>query len=724
MIEPQITMTNPTQQPVIDVTNLAIAYGTRHGEVRAVRDVSFSIKRGETLGLVGESGCGKSTIAYGLVGYLGRNGKVAAGDIIFQGHSLVNQSEEDLRKLRGNRVAMVYQDPMTSLNPVLRIGEQMGEVLTVHQGMSKAQAHQRCVEMLKRVYMPDPERVLERYSHQISGGQQQRVVIAMALLNNPALLIMDEPTTALDVTVEAAVLDLVADLRRDFDTAILFISHNLGVIARVSDNVGVMYAGEIVEMASTREIFANPRHPYTQGLLRAVPRLGSDKQSSVLHAIPGRVPSPSNLPKGCVFEPRCQYAVEACQTARPVLEGIERGASGSERVYASVAPRSTPNDHLVRCIRAEEIDATQWQPTNAQTSNQQTANAKTETPQTLLNISDLKTYYKQPGTGLLGAFGLGPKTSVKAVDGVSFNLIKGKTLGIVGESGSGKSTLIKTIIGLEDVSGGKAEFVGFDISARTGKRDIDLIKEMQMVFQNPEATMNPAYTVGQQIERPLRRFNIVPKDKVRAEVIRLLQAVKLDEHYYDRLPRQLSGGEKQRIGIARAFAGRPDLVLADEPVSALDVSVQAAVLNLLMEIQSERGTTMIFIAHDLSVVRFFCDYIAVMYLGQIVEIGPAESIYSPPYHPYTESLLAAVPVPDPSIEQSHIRLEGSIPSPVNPPSGCRFHTRCPRRNLLPNGGAICEQEVPPWHEVTAEHRVHCHIPLETLKEIEAAVKAR
>ena len=724
MIEPQITMTNPTQQPVIDVTNLAIAYGTRHGEVRAVRDVSFSIKRGETLGLVGESGCGKSTIAYGLVGYLGRNGKVAAGDIIFQGHSLVNQSEEDLRKLRGNRVAMVYQDPMTSLNPVLRIGEQMGEVLTVHQGMSKAQAHQRCVEMLKRVYMPDPERVLERYSHQISGGQQQRVVIAMALLNNPALLIMDEPTTALDVTVEAAVLDLVADLRRDFDTAILFISHNLGVIARVSDNVGVMYAGEIVEMASTREIFANPRHPYTQGLLRAVPRLGSDKQSSVLHAIPGRVPSPSNLPKGCVFEPRCQYAVEACQTARPVLAGIERGASGSERVYASVAPRSTPNDHLVRCIRAEEIDATQWQPTNAQTSNQQTANAKTETPQTLLNISDLKTYYKQPGTGLLGAFGLGPKTSVKAVDGVSFNLIKGKTLGIVGESGSGKSTLIKTIIGLEDVSGGKAEFVGFDISARTGKRDIDLIKEMQMVFQNPEATMNPAYTVGQQIERPLRRFNIVPKDKVRAEVIRLLQAVKLDEHYYDRLPRQLSGGEKQRIGIARAFAGRPDLVLADEPVSALDVSVQAAVLNLLMEIQSERGTTMIFIAHDLSVVRFFCDYIAVMYLGQIVEIGPAESIYSPPYHPYTESLLAAVPVPDPSIEQSHIRLEGSIPSPVNPPSGCRFHTRCPRRNLLPNGGAICEQEVPPWHEVTAEHRVHCHIPLETLKKIEAAVKAR
>ena len=616
---------------------------------------------------------------------------------------------------------MVYQDPMTSLNPVMRIGEQMAEVLIVHQGLNTEQARQRCIDMLKRVYMPDPELVLQRYPHQISGGQQQRVVIAMALLNNPALLIMDEPTTALDVTVEAAVLDLIADLRRDFDTAILFISHNLGVIARVSNNVGVMYAGELVEMSSTREIFANPRHPYTQGLLRAVPRLGSDKQSSVLHAIPGRVPSPSQLPSGCVFEPRCQYAVDACRTARPALE---RGAWSVEREDSLHALRPTSHAHLVRCIRANEIDPLQWLPPEAQTANLQTSTPQTTPPETILSVDGLKTHYKQAGNGLLGAFGLGHKASVKAVDGVSFNLIKGKTLGIVGESGSGKSTLIKTIIGLEDISGGTAEFVGFDIGKRTGKRDIDLIKELQMIFQNPEATMNPAYTVGQQIERPLLRFNIVPKDQVRDEVIRLLRAVKLDEHYYDRLPRQLSGGEKQRIGIARAFAGRPDLVLADEPVSALDVSVQAAVLNLLMEIQSERGTTMIFIAHDLSVVRFFCDYIAVMYLGQIVEIGPAEAIYKPPYHPYTESLLAAVPVPDPAVAQSHIRLEGSIPSPINPPSGCRFHTRCPRRPMLPNNGALCEQEVPPWHEVTAEHRVHCHIPLEQLREIELAVKPR
>jgi peptide/nickel transport system ATP-binding protein len=378
---------------------------------------------------------------------------------------------------------------------------------------------------------------------------------------------------------------------------------------------------------------------------------------------------------------------------------------------------------LSRCIRAEEIDATQWRASEVETKIA-TSTVPDEKQNTILQVRDLKTHYKGSGSGILGAFGLGKRDTVKAVDGVSFNLIKGKTLGIVGESGSGKSTLIKTIIGLEDVSGGKAEFIGFDINKRTAKRDLDMIKELQMVFQNPDATMNPAYTIGQQIERPLRRFKVVSKNQMRDEVVRLLRAVKLDEHYYERLPRQLSGGEKQRVGIARAFAGRPDLVLADEPVSALDVSVQAAVLNLLMEIQSERGTTMIFIAHDLSVVRFFCDYIAVMYLGQIVEIGPAEAIYAPPYHPYTESLLAAVPIPDPSIEQSHIRLEGSIPSPVNPPSGCRFHTRCPRRALLSDGGAICEKEVPPWREVGAEHRIHCHIPLEQLRELAPAVKMR
>jgi peptide/nickel transport system ATP-binding protein len=341
----------------------------------------------------------------------------------------------------------------------------------------------------------------------------------------------------------------------------------------------------------------------------------------------------------------------------------------------------------------------------------------------LLQATDLQTYYRHPNSSPLSLIGLGKKEYVKALDGVSFDVTRGLTLGVVGESGCGKSTLVKTIIGLEDATGGKAEFMGFDIGHRVNRRDLDVIKELQMVFQNPDATLNPTYSVGQQIERPLRRFKLVPANQVRDEVVRLLRAVKLDEHYYNRLPRQLSGGEKQRVGIARAFAGRPDLVLADEPVSALDVSVQAAVLNLLLEIQREHGTTMVFISHDLSVVRFMADYVAVMYLGQIVEIGQAEAIYAPPYHPYTESLLAAIPIPDPSIEQAHIRLEGSVPSPLNPPNGCRFHTRCPRRHLLPDGGKICETTEPVWQEAEHGHKIFCHIPLEQLRQLEPVVQS-
>jgi peptide/nickel transport system ATP-binding protein len=680
------------------VENLGIAYETRAGDVHAVRDVSFEIHRGETLGIVGESGCGKSTVAFGMVNYLGRNGKIAQGDISFQGQSLVGRSPEELRKLRGDQLAMVYQDPMTSLNPVLHIGEQMMEVLTTHRGLSRDEAHAQCIEMLSRVNMPDPAKVMERYPHQISGGQQQRVIIATAMLNNPALLIMDEPTTALDVTVEVAVLDLVADLRREYDTAIMFISHNLGVVARVCDRVAVMYAGEIVELASVEEIFAHPQHPYTQGLIRCVPRLGRSKSSSVLYPIRGRVPSPSNLPPGCVFEPRCDYAREACSQQKIEFREIYKG-------------------HRARCLFSEEIDPAQWQPSEDLAPVAQPHEADSS-EQPILTVEGLKTYYRHADSSPLSLIGLGKKEYVKAVDDVSFQVPRGLTLGVVGESGCGKSTLIKTIIGLEDMTGGEVEFMGFDLKGQVNSRDTATIRELQMVFQNPNATMNPSYSIGKQLERPLRRFKIVPRKQVRDEVIRLLRAVKLDEHYYNRLPNQLSGGEKQRVGIARAFAGRPDLVLCDEPVSALDVSVQAAVLNLLSEIQQEFGTTMLFIAHDLSVVRFFSDYIAVMYLGEVVEFGPAEAIYAPPYHPYTESLLAAVPIPDPTIKQEHVRLSGSVPSPLNPPTGCRFHTRCPRRKLLPNGGTICEEEAPPWRDLGDGHRIYCHIPEEQLRSFE------
>ena len=653
-------------QPVIRVENLAIAYETRYGDVQAVRDVSFEIYRGETLGLVGESGCGKSTVAYGLVNYLGRNGKIARGEIHFQGQSLVGRGAEELRKLRGDQISMVYQDPMTSLNPVLRVGEQMTEVLTVHRGISEAEARERCVTMLKRVYMPDPAKVMQRYPHQISGGQQQRIIIAMALLNNPALLVMDEPTTALDVTVEAAVLDLVADLRRDFDTAILFISHNLGVVARVCDRVGVMYAGELVEMAPVANIFSNPEHPYTQGLIRCLPKLGNSKSSSVLYPIPGRVPAPDNLPPGCVFEPRCDYARDACRQKRPALRPMRAG-------------------HVSRCLFSEEINPAEWAPPSDLVFDLKPAALPAANGKPLIRVTGLKTYYPHPNNSPLSLIGLGQKEYVKAVDGVSFEVPPGRTLGVVGESGCGKSTLIKTIIGLEEVTGGQAEFMGFDIVNKVGQRDLSLIQELQMVFQNPDATMNPSYSVGQQIERPLKRFKVVPRNQVRQEVVRLLRAVKLDEHYYNRLPRQLSGGEKQRIGIARAFAGRPDLVLCDEPVSALDVSVQAAVLNLLLEIQKEHGTTMIFIAHDLSVVRFFSDYIAVMYLGQIVEAGPAEPSTRRPTIPTPSRCWRRCPSPTRRWRRSTSGWKAACPARSTRPAAAA--------STLAAQGAIC---CPTW----------------------------
>jgi peptide/nickel transport system ATP-binding protein len=683
------------QTPILGVENLAISYETRFGDVPAVRDVTFDIMRGEAHGIVGESGCGKSTIAFGIVSFLGRNGKIVDGHILFQGRDLVGRSEEELRKIRGDRIAMVYQDPMQALNPSMRLGEQMAEVLTVHRGMKKKDAEEKCVQMLERVYMPDPANVMRRYPHQISGGQQQRVVIAMALLNDPALLIMDEPTTALDVTVEAAVLDLIASLQRDFETAIMYISHNLGVVARVSSKVGVMYAGEIVERATVEDVYLRPYHPYTQGLMRCVPRLGMDKRSSYLYPIRGRVPSPADLPPGCVFEPRCDNARDECRRKKPDLRQID--------------PR-----HWARCHFAEEIARMEWRPPEELMTDLSALAERVETRESILKVEHAKTYYRVPSRKLVG----GEKLYVKAVDDVSLEVKKGTTMGIVGESGCGKSTLVKTIIGMEKPTGGGFEFLGLDVSMPVSKRDLALIQELQMVFQNPDSTLNPSFNVGQQIGRPLRRFKTVPKDQVRAEVIRLLDMMKLGEGYYDRLPRQLSGGEKQRVGIARAIAGRPELVLCDEPVSSLDVSVQAVVLNLLLEIQRQLGTTLVFIAHDLSVVRFFCDHIAVMYLGQIAEIGPAEAIYVPPYHPYTEALLAAVPIPDPSAEQKHIRLSGTVPSALDPPSGCRFNTRCPRKI-----GEICET-VPPWRDAGNGHRIFCHIPLEELRQMEAVVTLR
>lgn len=698
----QVERTDPAM--VLEVENLKISYETRKGDVEAVRGVSFKVREGETIGLVGESGCGKSTIAYGIVNFLGPNGKIDDGSVEFQGNQLVGRSQDELKKLRGDRIAMVFQDPMQALNPSVRLGEQLAEVLTCHRDISKDEAWERSIEMLKRVNMPDPENVMIRYTHQISGGQQQRVVIAMAMLNNPALLIMDEPTTALDVTVEAAVLDLIEELKNDFRAANIFITHNLGVVARVSDQLCVMYAGQLVERGPVREIFRDPRHPYTMGLLACVPKLGESKFESLLHPIRGRVPPPAERPKDeCIFAPRCDYATDECREACPSLTEVSE-------------------DHLARCIYALEIESRTRTTSRRRTEVEEKGMVPSQpAKEDLLSFDALKVYYPQESNSVVSLFGLGEKKFVKAVDDVSVRMAKGRTLGIVGESGCGKSTLVKGIIGLEPVTDGQLEFLGLDIKDPVKARDSQLIREMQMVFQNPDSTLNPSYTVGTQIARPIKRFKTVPANQVRSEVARLLEAVRLPPTYYERLPRQLSGGEKQRIGIARALASRPDLIICDEPVSALDVSVQAAVINLLLEIQQVFGSSMIFIAHDLSVVRFFSDDIGVMYLGQIVEIGPAEAIYAPPYHPYTEALLSAVPIPDPEAEQKEIRLSGNVPSALTPPSGCRFHTRCPRRHeMLPDGGKICETEVPPWRE-TQRHRILCHIPLEDLEKVEPVI---
>ena len=693
---------NNKSMPVLKVEDLAVAYKIRGGEIEAVQNVSFEIGRGESQGIVGESGCGKSTMAWAVLNFLGSNGYVKRGSILFQGQELVGKDGEELRKLRGDQIAMVYQDPMQALNPSMRLGDQMREVLTVHRGMNVSEADDRCIDMLSRVYMPDAANVMGRYPHQISGGQQQRVVIAMALLNNPALLIMDEPTTALDVTVEAAVLDLIAELRREFDTAIMYISHNLGVVARVCSKVGVMYAGEMVERATVNEIYATPQHPYTQGLIRCVPKLGSDKASSQLYPIPGRVPPPNDRPTGCIYGPRCDYAQQKCIDERPEL-------------------RMMPNGSSVRCHFSEEIDPAAWIPSDEIKLKPKKEDVTKNEP--ILSLTNFKKYYEVMGSSLKDVFGRGEPMYVKAVENATFDVPRGSTLGIVGESGCGKSTLIKTIIGLEESSGGEGKFLGFDIAEGLQDRNEKLIQELQMVFQNPDSTMNPSYTVGQQIARPMIRFNTVPKENIREEVVKILDLMRLGENYYDRLPRQLSGGEKQRIGIARALASRPDLILCDEPVSALDVSVQAAILNLLIDVQREHGTTMLFIAHDLSVVRFFSDNVAVMYLGQVMEIGPADAIYAPPYHPYTEALLSAVPIPDPTVTQKRIRLEGNVPSAMNPPSGCRFHTRCPRRKLMPDGGKKCETDIPVWREFDDGHRIFCHLPKETLETFEEVISA-
>jgi peptide/nickel transport system ATP-binding protein len=682
-------MQQSAQTPVLKVENLAITYATRRGPVKAVKDVSFEIWPGDVLGLVGESGCGKSTLAFATMNHVSKNAEIAGGRILFHGDDIVHKSGRELNQIRGNQIAMVYQDPMAALNPSLRIGPQLIEVLEEHKLASGAQARADCIRMLERVHMPDPSEIMERYRHQLSGGQQQRVLIAMALLTNPALLVMDEPTTGLDVTVEAGILDLIEELKHELGVTILFISHNLGVIRRIADRVAVMYAGELVEQGVVEDVFSDPQHPYTAALLGCVPKISATRQPTALRPIRGRVPALHETPSGCVFEPRCDRARERCHEEHPDIVRTDGG-------------------NLVRCFFAGPPNPVELKAPQAD------AGSSPRGEDLVLEIDGLRSYYKTREAGLSGLSGKHKKGLVKAVDDVSLMAWKNSTVGIVGESGCGKSTLAKCIVGLVSPNSGKMDFIGNDVTRVVEQRPVELLEDLQMIFQNPDSTLNPKRSVGEAIARPLQLFKTVPPAEIRDEVVRLLDAVRLGEAYYDRLPRQLSGGEKQRVALARAFAGRPKLVLCDEPLSALDVSVQAAVMNLLLEFQQLFGTTILLISHDLSVVYQLCDTVAVMYLGHFCETGPTEALFAPPYHPYTEALLSAVPVLDLSVERTNIRLSGAVPSALDPPSGCRFHTRCPRKI-----GPICEREAPPWREITGEHRINCHIDIEELRAVEA-----
>ena len=681
----------PTGTPVLELDNARISYFTRAGEINVIPGVSFRLMQGEAMGLVGESGCGKSTVAFAVMKYLGGAGRLTGGRILFEGRDISRMNTEDLRKLRGGRMAMVYQDPMSSLNPVMPIGRQLMEVPIIHQGAGTEAARERALDMLREVNLPDPETVFERFPHQLSGGQQQRVVIAMALMAEPSLLIMDEPTTGLDVTVEAAVLDLVRELRQRHNSSILFISHNLGTVVRICDRIGVMYAGELVEEGAIRDVFRDPRHPYTRGLLDCIPVLGSDKHSRPLAPIPGQVPSALARPKGCIFSTRCRY--------------VEPGRCTTERI--PVLPIPDQPGHHAQCVRHAELPP--WHAPRAAgvAGEQRVRNDK------VLDIDRLRKVYHQAG----GIFDSGGGYDVKALNEISVSAARGTTLAIVGESGCGKSTLAKVLTGIERSTDGKVVLEGQEIgSISVENRPTGVKRKLQMVFQNPDSTLNPSHSVGFVIGRSLKRLKGVSARQAQDEVKRLLETVKLPVEFAHRKPRQLSGGQKQRVAIARALAGDPELVIADEPVSALDVSVQAAIINLLLEIQRDREATLVFISHDLSVVRYLADQVAVMYLGHIVEYGTVEEIFNPPYHPYTEALLSAVPVPDPEVHQKRIVLEGVLPSATNLPQGCPFTTRCPRKI-----GAICDTTPPPEQRTASGHRILCHIPLQELSRVDPVV---
>ena len=672
---------------MLALDGLTVGYRSEGGWRDAVRDVDLRIERGQTYGLVGESGSGKSTLALAVMRCLPEEAGVSRGSVRFDGQDVYALDRGQLRRYWRDRVKLVPQNPLPSLNPSHSVGRQLREVLQPAARADRS-LRRRALDLLAAVGLADPERVAKAYPHQLSGGMQQRVMIAMALGAEPDLLVLDEPTTNLDVTTEAGILDLVRTLVRDRGTAVLYVSHSLGVIAQTCDRVAVLYAGDLVEDADAVGLYERPLHPYTRGLLDSVPRVGQDRRKLALRPIRGQIPEPVELPDACIFAPRCPVAIPACTEGHPPL--LQAGPS-----------------RTARCIRHHEIAAGEIDPRQPVRAAERGPLRGGRTAN-VLEVRDLQKRFPLDRS-VMDALRGRPPRSVRAVDGIDLAVPSGSTVGLVGESGSGKSTLARIVIGLHAPSGGEIELLDAPLAPRLEHRGLEVLRRLQMVFQSADAALNPYRTVGQILRRPFVRLAGLTRAEADERVRRLLRRVRLSPEYAARLPDQLSGGEKQRVAIARAFAAQPELLLFDESVSGLDVSIQAAILELLVELQDEEGMAFLFISHDLAVVSYLADTIAVVYLGHLMEVGPTAAVLEPPYHPYTEALLSAIPLVDPRAQHADVRLRGEVPSPVDVPSGCRFHTRCPR--FL---GDICVEREPPWREDERGVRIYCHIPLEEL----------
>jgi peptide/nickel transport system ATP-binding protein len=695
--------------PALEIKDLSTHIKQSTTTIQAVGNVDLYVDPGETLGLVGESGCGKSMTGLSVMGLLPPGGHIVSGSIKLEGRELVGLAERDLRKVRGNEVAMVFQDPLTSLDPTKTIGFQVAEPVLLHRGATKKEAYERAAEVLSLVGLPRPQERLSDYPHQLSGGLRQRVMIAMALSCEPKVLIADEPTTALDVTIQAQILDLLDNLKSRLHMAMLLITHDMGVIAGHADRVNVMYAGRIVETTETGNLFAHMHHPYTQALLASIPRLTQDRSVRLLN-IPGLPPDLGHPPAGCRFAARCSRVTDKCRVDEPSLIG-------------------ETNDHLYSCwhpvngpLAADEVEAA----AAAARAAQAAAGIEVVVPIAVIADPVALVEDRPPAQGTEGAVLLEIKGLVKefpvtsgilqraigsvhAVSGVSFSVDAGETFGLVGESGCGKTTIGRMIVALEHPTAGEVTLAGTNISRLRGHELRRRRRDLQLMFQDPYSSLDPRMRVGAIIKEPLTIQGIGSRKEQEARVFELLGEVGLPRNAVERFPHEFSGGQRQRIGLARALTLNPQVIVADEPVSALDVSIRAQVLNLMKRLQAAHGLTYVVISHDLAVVKYMADRIGVMYLGKLVELGTSDDIYERHAHPYTAGLIGAIPVPDPAVARARrgIGITGELPSPINPPSGCRFRTRCPLAQ------EICAEEEPLLRSFGPGHVAACHFPLQT-----------